>query len=468
MSCQSVFRLSRSAIALAACLLSVSFGAAQDFTITKLPPDTAPVSVNTSGQVAGNTTSAAFFWTRGGGLQPLGDLGGGVTQARAMNDSAVIVGSSSLSDGRIHAFRWTSTGGMVDLGSPQGGDSIALFVNATGDVAGYSYPSAAPRDPHAFFWSASTGAIDLGVTGFNSQSFPDALNDSGEVVGYEYSNGSGFTAFRWTLAGGMETIGNFQVPFNSPPPMQLLNETGQVAGFDGSNAAAVWSPGDVLSEIGTLPPDQTSTGLFINQAGHVVGTSKFKFCCGKERTFLWTSQTGITDIGNLPKHPNSRNIPYGLNNRDQVVGMNGAAYFWSGDTGYRQVAGITFKLATQLSRAFNDAGQMLGFGPGYKNAVVASPAMHVVLSSSQNPSQAGQSVTFTASVSAVVGLPPDGELVTFKDGAKVLGTGPLSGGIATITTSTLGVKTHNISATYAGDVNYLPSKPVKLSQVVSP
>jgi len=65
----------------AALLLAASFAGAQDYTLTKLPALTEPVAVNSSGQVAGTTTQtghdSSFFWTANGGLQLLGDLGGG-------------------------------------------------------------------------------------------------------------------------------------------------------------------------------------------------------------------------------------------------------------------------------------------------------------------------------------------------------------------------------------------------------
>src|SRR5271167_2460673 len=60
-----------------------------------------------------------------------------------------------------------------------------------------------------------------------------------------------------------------------------------------------------------------------------------------------------------------------------------------------------------------------------------------VLSSSPNPSTYGQAVAFTAVVSSSVGAPPDEETVSFMKGKTVLGTGKLSGGSATFTTSTL-------------------------------
>ncbi len=61
----------------------------------------------------------------------------------------------------------------------------------------------------------------------------------------------------------------------------------------------------------------------------------------------------------------------------------------------------------------------------------------------------GQTVSFTATVSAVGGATPTGS-VTFKDGATVLGTVPLQGGAATISTAALGVGVHWITASYAG------------------
>ena len=70
------------------------------------------------------------------------------------------------------------------------------------------------------------------------------------------------------------------------------------------------------------------------------------------------------------------------------------------------------------------------------------------LTSSLNPSTYGQAVTFTA---VVTPAPPDGETVTFMQGTNVMGTGTLSGGSATFTTSTLAAGTDTIKAVYAGD-----------------
>jgi Bacterial Ig-like domain (group 3)/FG-GAP-like repeat len=90
----------------------------------------------------------------------------------------------------------------------------------------------------------------------------------------------------------------------------------------------------------------------------------------------------------------------------------------------------------------------------------ASPA--IVLTSSLNPSTVNQSVTFTAALPAsATGT------VTFLDGATTLGTGAISNGVATFTTSTLTVGVHPITANYGGDANDNAGTSVQLSQTVN-
>ncbi len=79
------------------------------------------------------------------------------------------------------------------------------------------------------------------------------------------------------------------------------------------------------------------------------------------------------------------------------------------------------------------------------------------VTSSGSPSLVGQSVTFTAKVTPSQGTIPDGELVTFHDGAATLGSVALASGTAAFTTSSLSPKLHTIKATYPGDVWFLSS-----------
>jgi hypothetical protein len=82
--------------------------------------------------------------------------------------------------------------------------------------------------------------------------------------------------------------------------------------------------------------------------------------------------------------------------------------------------------------------------------VVETYATATTLASSQNPSNFGQAVTFTAIVKTTGPYAVTGK-VKFLDGTTPIGYVTLSAGAARLTKSTLAVGTHTITATYAGD-----------------
>ncbi|MCC6473077.1 MAG: Ig-like domain repeat protein, partial [Burkholderiales bacterium] len=91
----------------------------------------------------------------------------------------------------------------------------------------------------------------------------------------------------------------------------------------------------------------------------------------------------------------------------------------------------------------------------------------VALSSSVNPTKVGDAVSFTATVS---GSSPTGNVV-FKDGSTTIGTQPLVGGVATLTSSVannnaLPQGARTITAQYVGDANNNASVSLPLYQEV--
>ncbi len=68
----------------------------------------------------------------------------------------------------------------------------------------------------------------------------------------------------------------------------------------------------------------------------------------------------------------------------------------------------------------------------------------------------GQSVALTATVAACTGIKPTGT-ITFADGETLIGTAPMTSSAATLSTSSLTVGTHALTATYGGDSNYTRS-----------
>ncbi|VVC05493.1 Bacterial Ig-like domain (group 3) [uncultured archaeon] len=86
------------------------------------------------------------------------------------------------------------------------------------------------------------------------------------------------------------------------------------------------------------------------------------------------------------------------------------------------------------------------------------------LTSSATPSVFGKSVTFTAAVTSFGGTPTG--TVTFKDGTTIIGSATLSSGKAVLTTYSLSVRSHSITAAYGANTNYSTSTSLTLIQTV--
>ena len=152
--------------------------------------------------------------------------------------------------------------------------------------------------------------------------------------------------------------------------------------------------------------------------------------------------------------------------------VNGASVPVAGTPTYNPAAGTILNAG---------AGQTLSvnFAPtdttDYNNAsgsvliTVNKAITSTAVTSNNNPSFSGQSITFTATVSNTSGTSavPTGS-VQFMDGASPLGTPqPLVAGKATLTTSALTVAIHSITAVYTNsDGNFAGSTSAAFSQTV--
>lgn len=101
---------------------------------------------------------------------------------------------------------------------------------------------------------------------------------------------------------------------------------------------------------------------------------------------------------------------------------------------------------------------------GAAAAILSAETTTVAISSSLNPATYGQSITWTATVSAAT--TPAGT-VTFWNGTAKLGTAPLAGGSASFSSTGLRAGTDSVTAAYNGDAKFLGSTSPVLSQVVS-
>jgi probable HAF family extracellular repeat protein len=156
--------------------------------VGKEPPDLeAPVAINDAGHVAGLSRGSATSWINlGAGAVDLGGLGGGVTQAAALNSLDQVVGRARIAPPTSnidHAFLWQN-GVMTDLGVLPGGSwSEARDINDSGLIVGNADNG---THLHAVFWQ--NGVIqDLTPTALFSSA--TAVNNAGVIVGQTEFNG---------------------------------------------------------------------------------------------------------------------------------------------------------------------------------------------------------------------------------------------------------------------------------------
>jgi hypothetical protein len=101
--------------------------------------------------------------------------------------------------------------------------------------------------------------------------------------------------------------------------------------------------------------------------------------------------------------------------------------------------------------------------------VINALASVTTLTAAPNPANFGQTVTLVAGVSGAVitgGAPIPTGTVTFYDGATLLASTPIISGQATITTATLTVGAHSLTAVYSGNVIYSPSTSLPFTEII--
>ncbi len=383
------------------------------------------IAINNSSQVVVNGNNQVSVWSRNSGIQNL-VLSGTNTSGAAINRAGDVVGAADPGHSGIpQAFFWQPAGGLQWLGSLGSGLSLASGMNDAGAAVGFSYTAA--NTQHAFLWTAAGGMQDLtpALTSVGGATAMD-INSANQVVGYYFPNGSLKTlGFLWTQAGGLQNLGS------AGTLAFAVNDAGTVVGqmpiASGFRHAFSWTQAGGIVDLGTLGGFQSSA-LSINRLGWIVGTSVPISQNGFQHGFLWTPSAGMQDLNTLSSSLASKN-------------------------------------QQTYSVQVNDAG-VIALSSN-KGGFVLSPKMTAKIASSLNPSVSGQAVTFTATLTSIVGAPPDGEMVQFSMDGIALGSGALQGGVAQITTSSIAVGRHTVIATYVGDVNYLSAKSPSVVQVVT-
>ena len=121
-----------------------------------------------------------------------------------------------------------------------------------------------------------------------------------------------------------------------------------------------------------------------------------------------------------------------------------------------------------VTATYNSDGNFsTSFGTLTQHVVTADTTTILTTNPYTNPSVFGQSITLQATVTQSTGAVPLTGTVGFYEGSELLGTGTISGGVATLTLSSLDVDLHLLTAVYSGDGNYSASTSPEYTQIVN-
>ena len=272
-----------------------------DLGVLPTKEESVPAAINGQGLVAGTssaeTSGEAAFRYNPTKPAPMEDIGlssrGVISRGLGINNTGVVVGDSAFiathtAASPVRHATLFGDGSRIDLGTlTKQTYSRANSINGFNQVVGFSGPALDTSKSRAFFWSKSTGMIDLGTLGgAYAQAF--AINDSGFITGNSQLRATDTQAIH---------------AFLSPSPL---------------GAGAIG-----MRDLGTLG-GPFSYGMAINAKNHVVGYSAINKVDSRVHAF-WFDGTGMKDLGSLA--PNSskledQSVALGVNSSDMVVGYS--------------------------------------------------------------------------------------------------------------------------------------------------
>jgi hypothetical protein len=314
--------------------------------------------------------------------------------------------------------------------------------------------------------SASVSANAPSITSTTTDE--DTQSSSGLVISRHANDGSEVTHFKIT------TITNGTL-FKSDGITQIANGSFITfaegnAGLRFSPAANLFSPTTAFSFNVQAATDASGTGLSVATAAAITVTPIADTPSITSATTTVNVQTTSGLV--VSRHAADRtevtyfkitNITNGIlfkNDGTTQITSNSFITFAEGNAGLKltpanNVASPSSTFSFQAQGATSSGGA--GLSPAALVAItVNKAATTTTVLSSVNPSEFGQSVTFTATVSSSVGVPTGS--VQFKDGGTNLGAAQtLTGGVAPLTISSLTSGTHSISAEYLDNDTWIGS-----------
>lgn len=421
------------------------------------------------------------FTLNGGTMWALGSLNGvGVAVTSSTPDArAVVVGQSLTFTASVTN---TGTSGTTPTGTVTFTDTTYAVVNSTLQTTTTTLASNVPLDSN-------------GNATFTSSS----LTADNHFITVQYSGDSNFSPGSSSLVQVIHSGASSTTLTSTPNP----STNGQSVTFTATAAAVPPATGTPTGQITFQQGNTVLAQAPLNSSGQVsfststlpVGSDTITATYASNPVFAASNgstvqvvQTGATPTTTtVSSSPNPSVFGQSVTFTATVTSGSGvpvgSVTFTEGSTvlasnvavdgsGHAAFSTSALAVGSNTITASFTGGTGWGNSSGSDSAspqVVNKDATTTTIGSSANPSVFSQAVTFTAAVTA--NSPGSGTptgTVTFKNGSTTLGTSTLDGtGHATLTTSTLTVGSHSITAGYNGDSNFNTSTSSALSQTVN-
>ncbi len=398
-----------------------------------------------------------------------------VTKAAAVvawNNPADIVYGTALGAAQLNATAsvagtfayWPAAGTVLDAGS----QTLMVTFTPT-DAAHYNGATASvtinvARAAPAITWSNPAGII------YGTALGAAQLNATANVAGsFEYSPPPGTV-----LNAGSQTL---SVAFMPTDTANYNDATASVTINVAKAAPAItWSnPADIVygTALGAAPLNATAsvpgTFTYSPAAGTVLNAGAYPlsvtFTPADATNYSGSSATRTLTVARAPLTIRADNswkpfgapLPFfsasgsGFVNSDSFASLSGTLSFSTVATPSSPVGAYAI---TPLG--LSSSNYTIAFVSG--SLTIAQASTTTLVAVTPNPAGFNQAATLTAAVVPVApgaGLPSGS--VQFFDGGTLLGTAPLSGGTAALTTNGFAAGNHTISATYSGDASFAGS-----------
>lgn len=335
------------------------------YSVINLDPEGgAAAFLNERGQAAVGSfvfgTSAFFDGQR---VLPLGDLGGGSTVVKGLNNRGVVLAESVDATppfGNTVPVTWTPAGGLRTIPGAAGGQ--VWDINERNQIVG-QLPAPGITGRAARF-NPDASVLPLGSLPF-SLSVASAINDAALAGGYTDAADGTIHATLWNAAGAATDLGSLG---GSSAFTVFVNARGEAAGFgndaaDDHQVAFFWNRAGGMTPIGAQDGGaRLVAGL--NDIGQLVGLTVTPAGLA---AYQWSRARGLVE---LPRAGAPESDVFDINNRSDMVGSllrptGRRAVLWRGLTTpidlnsrlHRMPAGLVL----QSGAAINEAGVILAY-----------------------------------------------------------------------------------------------------------